>query len=150
MYLNRFFITLIPCWIFSTSIDSCAESDVDDLDDVKKNYAYINCVSPRSTIGMRDGLLSRRGIEFEVAVGTKFEGQKALYVRGDRKSIVRIGFIDMNGRRIPNKFVQAGPNSTDTYYEFPCPLKSICIQRVLDRQISYIRASKKTIFSGCR
>jgi hypothetical protein len=145
MRLNRSIIILFISILYLTfllSLNSHAQTF---------SYAYIDCVSHGSTIGIKLKVQPRSTRTPKTAVGARFGGNKALYVRGDGKSIVRIGFIDTNGMRIPDRFVKAGPNSTDAYYTFPCPRgdTSTCVQRIQAGQISHIQGSKITSFVGC-
>src|SRR5919202_964294 len=113
---------LVAGWILTTSPKAYAEP-------IPKN-PYINCVSPGSSIGLRKLNQPRVPIPVpEAAVGTTFGGDLALYVRGDNKSRVRIGFKDANKKPIPNKFVQAGPLRSDAYYSFPCSEGGNCVQK---------------------
>jgi hypothetical protein len=78
---------------------------------------YIHHICPGSLLGLRSPFEQREG----VLTGARLvSGGNALFVGAG--NMAYIGFKDVTGKLIDNKFVQVGPHSMDTYYSFPCTI----------------------------
>lgn len=146
------FLYLVVCFLGLIVLPSFAEFDNSDA-----RYFYIDCIENNNNIylenmGIREEMMTQMVLRpRDIELGTAIPPFVALSLPGDMKTRVRFGFLNRNGNKIPNQFVQIGPLNNRLYVSFPCPDGGFCLS-VTDEANGTITskyATAKTSFPGC-